>query len=84
MCTNGINTGQFELMIAQIDDHIALERRWTHKLAHQAGDAGFTTVDDKLHAVQELLDEARALLTDAKDALEEDAANAPGVTVNLV
>lgn len=84
MCTNGINTGQFELMIAQIDDHIALERRWTHKLAHQAGDAGFATVDDKLHAVQELLDEARALLTDAKDALEEDAANAPGVTVSLV
>ena len=84
MCTNGINTGQFEQMISQIDDHVALERRWVHKLAHQAGDAGFASVDDKLHAVQELLDEARALLTDAKDALEEDAANAPGVTVNLV
>ena len=84
MCTNGINTGQFEQMISQIDDHIALERRWTHRLAHQAGDAGFVTVDDKLHSLQELLDEARALLADAKDALEEDAANAPGVTVNLV
>ena len=84
MCTNGINTGQFEQMISQIDDHVTLERRWVHKLAHQAGDAGFATVDDKLHAVQELLDEARALLADAKDALEEDAANAPGVTVNLV
>ena len=84
MCTNGINTGQFEQMIAQIDDHVALERRWVHRLAHQAGDAGFTTVDDKLHSVQELLDEARALLADVKDALEEDAANAPGVTVNLV
>ena len=84
MCTNGINTGQFEQMIAQIDDHVALERRWVHRLAHQAGDAGFTTVDDKLHSVQELLDEARALLADAKDALEEDASNAPGVTVNLV
>ena len=84
MCTNGVNTGQFEQMIDQIDDHIALERRWTHKLAHQAGDAGFTTVDDKLHSVQELLDEARALLTDAKDALESDAEAAGGVTVNLV
>ena len=84
MCTNGINTGQFEEMIAQIDDHIALERRWVHKLAHQAGDAGFNTVDDKLHSVQELLDEARALLTDAKDALETDAEAAGGVTVNLV
>ncbi len=84
MCTNGVNTGQFEQMMAQIDDHIALERRWVHKLAHQAGDAGFTTVDDKLHSVQELLDEARALITDAKDALEADAEAAGGVTVNLV
>ncbi len=84
MCTNGVNTGQFEQMITQIDDHIALERRWVHKLAHQAGDAGFATVDDKLHSVQELLDEARALLTDAKDALESDAEAAGGVTVSLV
>lgn len=84
MCTNGVNTGQFEQMIDQIDDHIALERRWTHKLAHQAGDAGFENVDDKLHSVQELLDEARALLADAKDALESDAEAAGGVTVSLV
>ena len=84
MCTNGINTGQFEQMIDQIDDHIALERRWVHRLAHQAGDAGFATVDDKLHAVQELLDEARALITDAKDALESDAEASSGITVELV
>ena len=84
MCTNGVNTGQFEQMLEQIDDHIALERRWVHKLAHQAGDAGFANVDDKLHSVQELLDEARALITDAKDALESDAEAAGGVTVNLV
>ncbi|MBR0406057.1 MAG: dynein gamma chain protein [Eggerthellaceae bacterium] len=84
MCTNGINTGQFEQMMSQIDDHIALERRWVHRLAHQAGDAGFATVDDKLHAVQELLDEARALITDAKDALESDAEASSGITVELV
>lgn len=84
MCTNGINTGQFEQMMSQIDDHIALERRWVHRLAHQAGDAGFATVDDKLHEVQELLDEARALITDAKDALESDAEASSGITVELV
>ena len=39
MCTNGVNTGQFEQMIDQIDDHIKLERRWAHTLAHQAEDA---------------------------------------------
>ena len=27
MCTNGVNTGQLEMMIDQIDDHIKLERR---------------------------------------------------------
>lgn len=84
MCTNGINTGQFEQMIEQIDDHIKLERRWVHNLAHQAGDAGLPTVDDKLHAAQLLLDEVRALLADAKDALEDDAESAGGVTVSLV
>ena len=84
MCTNGINTGQFEQMIEQIDDHVKLERRWAHNLAHQAGDAGFATVSEKMHAAQALLDDVRALLGEAKDALEDDAAAASNVTVNLV
>ncbi|CVH75511.1 dynein gamma chain protein [Rubneribacter badeniensis] len=84
MCTNGINTGQFEQMIEQIDDHVKLERRWAHNLAHQAGDAGFATVCEKLHAAQALLDEVRAALDEAKDALEDDAAAGANVTVSLV
>lgn len=84
MCTNGVNTGQFEQMIDQIDDHIKLERRWVHNLGHQAADAGFETVGEKLHAAMALLDEVRATLDDAKDALEDDAENASGVTVSLV
>lgn len=84
MCTNGINTGQFGMMIDQIDDHIKLERRWTHDLGHMAGDANYTTVDAKLHEAMAQLDEVRALLADAKDALEDDAAAASGVTVSLV
>ena len=84
MCTNGINTGQFEQMIDQIDDHIKLERRWAHNLAHLAGDSGFKTVSDKLHRVQALLDDARAMLDEAKDALEDDAEIAGGITVSLV
>ena len=69
MCTNGINTGQFEQMIEQIDE---------------AGDAGFATVCEKLHAAQALLDEVRAALDEAKDALEDDAAAGSNVTVSLV
>ena len=84
MCTNGVNTGQFEQMLEQIDDHITLERRWVHKLAHQAEDAGFATVDEKLHAAQALLDDVRALIADAKDGLEADAEAASNVTVSLV
>lgn len=84
MCTNGVNTGQFEQMIEQIDDHVKLERRWAHNLAHQAGDAGFATVSEKLHAAQALLDEVRAALDEAKDALEDDASASSNVTVNLV
>ena len=84
MCSNGVNTGQFEMMIDQIDDQLALQRRWTHRLAHTAGDAGFTKTDDALHQVQQLLDDARALLTDAKDYLEEEAASGTGITVDLV
>jgi hypothetical protein len=84
MCTNGVNTGQLEMMIEQIDDHIKLERRWVHNVAHNAADAGFTTVDEKLHAAQHLLDDVRALLDEAKDAIEDDAENATGFTVSRV
>ena len=84
MCTNGVNTGQFEQMIDQIDDHIKLERRWTHTLAHMAEDAQLATVGEKLHAAQAALDEVRAILADAKDALEDDAESASGVSVSLM
>ncbi len=84
MCTNGVNTGQLETMIEQIDDHIKLERRWSHNLAHTVEDAGFKTVSEKLHAAQSMLDDVRALLDEAKDAIEDDAANSAGVTVDLV
>ena len=84
MCTNGVNVNQFEQIVAQIDDHIKLERRWTHTLAHQAEDAGFMQTGAKLHAAQAALDEVRALFADARDALEDDAENASGVTVSLV
>ncbi len=83
MCTNGVNTGQFEDMIAQIADHVALERRWTHNLAHKAEDAGFDNASDKLHEAMHLLDDVRALLDDAKDALEDDAAKASAATTEV-
>lgn len=84
MCTNGVNTGQLEMLIDQIDDHCKLERRWAHNLAHTAADAGFATVGQKLHEAQALLDDVRAMLSDAKDAIEEDAESASGVSVSVL
>jgi len=84
MCTNGVNTSQFKMMVEQIDDHIALDRRWAHKLYHSAEGAGYEKTAALLKETQSLLDEARALLTDAQDALDKDSSNASSVTVNLV
>ena len=67
MCTNGINTGQFEMMIEQIDDHLKLERRWAHTLGHKAGDAGYETVSKKLHEAQALIDDSGAQVGAADD-----------------
>ena len=83
MCTNGVNTGQLEDSIEFIEDHIKLERRWAHKLAHKAGDAGFEATHEKLHEVQALLDDALSALDEAKGLLEDDAEAASGVTVCL-
>lgn len=84
MCSNGINTGQFEEMIEQIDDHVKLERRWTHNLAHKAEDANYNTVGKKLHEAMSLLDDVRGLLDEAKDAIEDDAIKAQNISVSTV
>ena len=84
MCTNGINTGQFEMTFEQIDHHLKPDHHWGYTLGHKAGDAGYETVSKKLHEAQALIDDVRALLDEAKDALEDDAEAAGGVTVELV
>ena len=79
-----MNTGQYTMMLEQMDDQLALNRRWTHKLAHLAGDNGYDDTCKIMHQVQELLDDARALMTDAKDALEADSERLADVTVKRV
>jgi hypothetical protein len=84
MCTNGVNTAQFKSAIEQIDEAVALTRRWTHRAYHTADDAQQKRTAAKLHEAQSLLDEVRALLSEAGDAAEKDAADAPEVSVRLV
>lgn len=85
MCSNGVNNTQLVQMIQQIDDHIALERRWVHKLAHIAEDGGYEAAHEKMHEAQSLLDSVRALLDEAKACVEDGAEGNPSqVTVKLV
>lgn len=84
MCTNGVNTNQFEMMIDQVDDQLALQRRWVHRMAHTVGDAGYAKTDSILHEIQTLLDDARALVADAKDSLEKESLDDSHVTIELV
>lgn len=73
MCMNGVNTTQFVQMLDQIDDHIALEYRWVHRLAHSAEDGGYEAASKKLHEAQAILADVRALLDEAKASIEDSA-----------
>lgn len=84
MCTNGVNTDQLESMIDMADDYVAVGFRWIHKMAHMAEDGGFGSASVKLHEVQALLADARALLDEAKLHLEEKPVFASGISVRRV
>ena len=84
MCTNGVNTGQFEMMLEQMDDQIALNRRWVHKMFHAADDAKMANTAASLKEIQMALDSIRAELSEARDAVNKDAQLAADVSVKLV
>ena len=84
MCTNGVNTTQFMQMLDMVDDHVALEYRWSHRLAHTAEDGGYSETSEKLHKAQAMLAEVRALLDEAKESFEDEAANPDASTVKLM
>lgn len=84
MCTNGINASQYKMMLEQMDDQVALNRRWVHKLYHSADESGLDKTAATLKEIQGLFDEARALLTDVQDVFDKENESASGVTVSLV
>jgi hypothetical protein len=84
MCTNGVNGAQFKQTIEQLDEAVALTRRWTHRAYHTAEDAKQPKTAGKLREAQILLDEVRALLSEAGDTAETEAATGFDVTVKLV
>ncbi len=84
MCTNGVNAGQLKSTIEQIDEAVALTRRWTHRSFHLADDGGQKRTAEKLHQVQSLLDDVRALLGEAAEIVEYETESGTDVTVSLV
>lgn len=84
MCTNGVNTTQLEAMIDMTDDYVAVGYRWAHKMAHMAGDGGFASASEKLHAARALLADARAVLDEAKLCVEEGVTVSNGITAKRV
>ena len=83
MCTNGVNTNQLKDTITQIDETVALCRKWTHRMYHLADNGQMERSAKALAAIQSQLDDVRAALSDAQDAVDADDAES-GVTVELV
>jgi hypothetical protein len=84
MCTNGINTNQLTATIEQIDETVALVRRWTHRCYHLAADGQMERSAAQLQKVQGMLDDVRSALDEATAAIEKDDAEQNAVEVKLV
>ena len=86
MCANGVNTEQFMQMLDMVDDHVALEYRWSHRLAHTAEDGGYEKTSEKVHKAQAMIADVRSLLDEAKESFEGEAlaASSGGSTVKLM
>ena len=83
MCSNGVNTQQLKYTVTQIDEAIALTRRWTHRMYHLADNGQMERAAKKLQQVQSMLDDVRELLDETQDAIDRDDAD-NGVTVTAL
>lgn len=78
----GMNMGQLEMSIKQVDDAIALAREWSHTLLRATETYDMERIGGKLEAAMSALDEARGALEGYQEAIEADH-NAVG-TIKLV
>lgn len=83
MCANGVNTQQLKDTVNQIDETVALTRRWTHRMYHLADNGGMERSAKQLQKIQAALDDVREMLDEAQDAIDRDDAD-NGVTVTAV
>lgn len=72
MCTNGVNTAQLKASVEQINEVIALSRRWTHRAYHLADNASMDQSAAHLNKIQNMLDDLRAELDEVQDSIDRD------------
>ncbi|WP_085829917.1 hypothetical protein [Collinsella vaginalis] len=68
----GMNMGQLEMSVRQIDDTIQLAHEWSHLLLHATENYDMERIGDKLEAAIAALDEAHEALAGYPDAIEAD------------
>jgi len=83
MCEKGVNTDQMKLMVAQVDDSLAMAQQWLEQIHHLADHAGLHAESVNVAQATVLLGEARGKLENAIDGLDGGSAD-EGVTVELV
>ncbi len=83
MCEKGVNKDQMRLMIAQVDDSLAMAQQWLEQIHHLADHGGLHTESVNVAQATVLLGEARGKLEGAVDSLEGNPGT-DGVTVELI
>lgn len=84
MCANGVNTQQLKDTVTQIDETIALTRRWTHRMYHLAENGEMVKSAKQFAKIQSMLDDVRAELDEVQDVIDREDAATSNVTVDLV
>lgn len=83
MCEKGVNKDQMKLMVAQVDDSLAMAQQWLEQIHHLADHGGLHSESVNVAQATVLLGEARGKLESAIEGLE-GTATGEGVTVELV
>lgn len=83
MCEHGVNTDQMRLMIAQLDDSLAVSQHHLEQIHHLADHAGLHDPSVSVAQASVLLGESRSKLQAAMEVLEAES-DGSGVSVELV
>jgi len=82
MCEKGVNTEQLGVMIAQIDDSLALAQQWLEQIHHLADRAGLHDPSVLVAQSSVLVGETRLKLQGALDTM--DSMGAAEVTIERI